>query len=1189
MSFNIGLSALSAAQEEIAVTGNNIANASTNGFKSSRAEFADVYAASVLGGSRQAGGGVSLQTISQNFSQGNITYTDNTLDLAINGGGFFILDGNDGTVYTRAGGFGTDKEGFIVNKLGEKLQGIPAGGGPIGDLVVTKGSIQPKGTTEVSSSINLDAGATPSSIVGSKVVSNGGVGGQPLPGVRTAREAVVGGTLSTTGTDFSGTKPARTVGSASIATGLAFNTAGGNQRFSISVNGNPNTEIDLSSADTADAQEVADLVNAQIALAPNLGGANPIVVASVDGNNRLVLQTVAEGSNASIFISDVAGLASSIVTTDSNVVGKTAPSTGFTITLDGISESIVIDQDFRDTTGTGSGNEALEDYIQDEINGNANLAGRISVSINNLGKIEFRATEPGESTLTVDPRYAGVGNVNFSDIVDFATNRRTGELDTTDLNFSAGDGKDTSFRITVGGVSRAITLTQDYSFQSTNSQALGNEESSGIEAIEDEIQRQIVASGLPGAVKFSIGANGNFVFQITDTAETSLTVESESTSASEAGSVDVTDGFDFATTNYEFTLVFNDGTGGADVTSSPILLDEDFATSALLVAEVNRKLKDVSSGLELNALDPEVVASIDPITGFLVIETRATGPNARLTLTVTDPNPVPASPVVGDSGGVAAEGTGPVVDFASIATFTGSELSNTGADKLTNGYAAETIRVTDAQGNSQLVTVPGGARANEVASKFSAITGISAKATTVAYLTDTNSGDEEDQGYDNAGGKTGPLTTDLPLTFGINGQTFEVSGTTHQVRIQNLETLINDSPTGNLSAERIQVPDGKDILQITDNNGNDLVFSGDVARPRGSITVNTSVRAPDGTYSVASGSGTQLADLANLNNDAIVVGGTVEFTLDEGITLADALTDANGNVIGEEQFSIFGNISNEEALTGSSFELNTFDPDNPDTYYRSTAIAVFDSLGSSHTLTQFFVKERGASDDGNSSVWSVYFQIDGGDVGSEGGSTVPTLAKSTIRFDSSGLYESGQESIHITNWEPKGPTGAPNGAQSGRPGQTTPDDLIGSSNFKIDLSELTQFGGDYSVGSNTQDGYAKGELTGLEINKKGDIFARFSNGKSQQLGKVAVANFEDPSKLANIGGTRFAATAESGAGTPGDAGTGGRGGIESGALEDSNVDLSEQLVQLIVSQRNFQAAAQIIESIDTSTQTIINL
>ena len=121
MSFNIGLSGLTAAQDEINITGNNIANASTTGFKSSRAEFADVYAASVLGGgSNQAGSGVALQAISQNFTQGNISFTDSALDLAINGKGFFILSGVRGLAYTRAGAFGTDSEGNITSNAGEK-------------------------------------------------------------------------------------------------------------------------------------------------------------------------------------------------------------------------------------------------------------------------------------------------------------------------------------------------------------------------------------------------------------------------------------------------------------------------------------------------------------------------------------------------------------------------------------------------------------------------------------------------------------------------------------------------------------------------------------------------------------------------------------------------------------------------------------------------------------------------------------------------------------------------------------------------------------------------------------------------------------------------------------------------------------------------------------------------------------
>jgi flagellar hook protein FlgE len=119
MSFNIGLSGLRAATKDLNVTGNNIANAGTAGFKQSRAEFADVYAASVLGsGSNPQGSGVLLGDISQQFNQGNINYTQNALDLAINGNGFFVTSNGGDIGYTRAGYFGTDRDGYIVNNFG---------------------------------------------------------------------------------------------------------------------------------------------------------------------------------------------------------------------------------------------------------------------------------------------------------------------------------------------------------------------------------------------------------------------------------------------------------------------------------------------------------------------------------------------------------------------------------------------------------------------------------------------------------------------------------------------------------------------------------------------------------------------------------------------------------------------------------------------------------------------------------------------------------------------------------------------------------------------------------------------------------------------------------------------------------------------------------------------------------------
>ncbi len=125
MSFNIGLSGLYAANKQLDVTGNNIANVATTGFKASRAEFADIYSASKLGtGSKTVGSGVNLAAVSQNFGQGAINNTGNLLDMGISGSGFFVLSDNGALSYTRAGTFKSDKDGYVTSTDGTaRLQG----------------------------------------------------------------------------------------------------------------------------------------------------------------------------------------------------------------------------------------------------------------------------------------------------------------------------------------------------------------------------------------------------------------------------------------------------------------------------------------------------------------------------------------------------------------------------------------------------------------------------------------------------------------------------------------------------------------------------------------------------------------------------------------------------------------------------------------------------------------------------------------------------------------------------------------------------------------------------------------------------------------------------------------------------------------------------------------------------------
>jgi flagellar hook protein FlgE len=164
MSFQQGLSGLNVASKNLAAIGNNVANASTIGYKTARAEFADVFANSIAGGSgTQIGIGASLSAVRQQFTQGNIITSANPLDLAINGSGFFRLSTNGVPSYTRNGQFSLDRDGFIVSNSGARLTGYQAdAAGAISastpsDLRISLANIPPQLTTEASMSLNLDS------------------------------------------------------------------------------------------------------------------------------------------------------------------------------------------------------------------------------------------------------------------------------------------------------------------------------------------------------------------------------------------------------------------------------------------------------------------------------------------------------------------------------------------------------------------------------------------------------------------------------------------------------------------------------------------------------------------------------------------------------------------------------------------------------------------------------------------------------------------------------------------------------------------------------------------------------------------------------------------------------------------------------------------------------------------------
>lgn len=166
MGFQQGLSGLNAADKNLQVIGNNVANSNTVGFKSSKTQFADVYANSLgSSGGSQIGIGVTVAAVTEQFAQGNISTTSNPLDLAINGQGFFRVSSGNAVSFSRDGQFQLDKNGYIVNSLGQNLTGYGATNGVVtpgalSNLQISSASLPPKATATTSVGANLSSSAT---------------------------------------------------------------------------------------------------------------------------------------------------------------------------------------------------------------------------------------------------------------------------------------------------------------------------------------------------------------------------------------------------------------------------------------------------------------------------------------------------------------------------------------------------------------------------------------------------------------------------------------------------------------------------------------------------------------------------------------------------------------------------------------------------------------------------------------------------------------------------------------------------------------------------------------------------------------------------------------------------------------------------------------------------------------------
>lgn len=252
------------------------------------------------------------------------------------------------------------------------------------------------------------------------------------------------------------------------------------------------------------------------------------------------------------------------------------------------------------------------------------------------------------------------------------------------------------------------------------------------------------------------------------------------------------------------------------------------------------------------------------------------------------------------------------------------------------------------------------------------------------------------------------------------------------------------------------------------------------------------------------------------------------------------------------------------------------------TYNNATSMTVYDAKGQDVAVTFYF--QRAADPSGAvppNDVWNVYATANGTPFAATNpdANGNPTTPFTVITFPPTGGAPSdigGAGVVPITMDVPAGTS------TRGNPTLDIPG-------IQLDLTKVSENGSSFAVTNLTQDGYAPGQLTGIQVANDGIILARYSNGQSKPAGQVELANFRNPQGLQPLGGNVWIRTVGSGDAVVGVPGDGNMGSLQSGALEESNVDITAELVNMVTAQRAYQASAQTIKTQDQVLQTIVNL
>jgi flagellar hook-basal body protein len=1144
MSFYTSLTGLNAATAMLGVTANNISNVGTTGFKRSRADFGDIFATSPLQkASSTVGQGVSLKQVSQEFSQGNISFSSNALDLAITGDGFFPLRSADGLTesYTRNGSFSLNEQFNVVNSAGQRLMAATVdstGSANVNDRVVLtipqKTSGEAKQTSKVSLGLNFPADAA--------VITE----------------------------PFSRGNPA------------SFNKS---TAFTVYDNGGNGYLATIYYVKTQNANQNSPFNKWQTYVYVGEDQVQAAIAQSTDANGELQ------------YVNQYGQIKSYNEVKDELTTAKTQ-----LISLDELTDK-------RTSAPAAITGQASTVDLTGGTNTFAGLATLPTpIDLSNLFRVNVDgSTEP----VTVDLSYLK----NSSTILTGSTlaaeatkylNRKFG--DETTFNFTstaAGTNPDEMFSITNSRVQNGAPITVPITLS-------GYADKSDVSTSEltSIIQTQIDNSVLGGMARESVTITGTATGAVTflgraitgsatgdlPSATATKIVDDWNTTAGKAAFIAANQGLANIELGYDKTFVVLTyhqfpkqtvaiaGTATAASVFMGVTVAAAPATGATgnsaaqTCSAIIAKKADVLAGAAAKAAGITDI-QIDPSNSsqLILVYDQTAATRASIKPTLTGGNTAADSVVLNsiNAGLVTSSGIRPTPVTAATsagASFTAGSVLSAGLAKspmtVTYDYNTQSFKFTDStNAGANTMTLSGGSVSTTVGGtttttvRPNAILGLGTSAVTL----DAN-------GLSNVkmlANNKNPIRSVTDQRYGIKvnfdavSKSFSVSsGTTgdgsaisiDQVSASGLSLLglptagsaVTKSTTalrGIKSSPAVAV--GKTPTVNVANNfavdatNNKFVITVDGIK--GDVVIPTSA-----TYSLAS------------------------FTreLEKGINaLASADGDSPTTVNGVK-------VSYDYTQNVFKFTSGTTGSDSFIKVSGSNAWGL-DQVEAGRGTTSTWIKPSQHKDMVGGALAAKYIDKDGKETtNGDGFTTLPAwspifLDKGELTFNTAGKLYSPLKGTQLETVYLAGGKGA--------------------LTINVDYAASTQFTSPFAVLSQSQDGAPEGSLVGVTIGNDGLVSASFSNGTQKSLAKILLTNFSNPAGLRQMGDSSFLASASSGKPILGAAGSAGYGTLRAGATERANVDLTQELVDLITAQRNFQANAKAIETSSTMTSAIINL